>query len=112
MGNPCVMYPFIYRKGFFMAYLLDCVVDSVEVRGVGGGTSKRGNQFKTVKCEDKEGRDFELSVTNDELISKVSSLKKGDIISARVLAVSTPKRSYIQLVGAPTVMGNSYEGGF
>ena len=95
-----------------MAYLLDCVIDDVEVRGIGGGVSKKGNDFKTIRCEDREGRDFEISCTNDDLFSSVSALRKGDMITARVLAVSTPKRSYISLAGSPIVKGNSYEGGF
>ena len=95
-----------------MAYLLDCVVDDVEVRGVGRGVSKKGNDYMTVRCEDNEGRDFEISCTNDGLFSSVGALRKGDVITARVLAVSTLKRSYISLVGSPIVKGNSYEGGF
>lgn len=91
-----------------MAFLLDCVIDDYEVRAVSSGTSRKGNPFMVVKVESQEGHDAEISVTSTELFSSVSSLHKGDLITCRVLAVSTPKRSYIQLMNAPVKKGNSY----
>lgn len=91
-----------------MAFLLDCVIDDYEVRAVTTGTSRKGNAFKAIKIESQEGHDAEISVTNSELFSSVDSLRKGDLITCRVLAVSTPKRSYIQLMNAPVKKGNTY----
>lgn len=91
-----------------MAFLLDCVIDDYEVRAVTIGTSRKGNSFRAVKVESKEGHDAEISVTNQNLFASVDGLRKGDLICCRVLAVSTPKRSYIQLMNEPVKKGNSY----
>lgn len=93
-----------------MAYLIDCVIDDYEVRGVTTGTSKKGNTFKSIKLESLEGNTCEVSVTNDALFYDVDKLTKGDVITCRVRAVSGRERSYLSLLSAPVVKGNSYTG--
>lgn len=93
-----------------MAFLIDAVIDDYEVRGVTTGTSKKGNTFKAIKLESKDGRSCEVSCTDDALFSFVDSLSKGDVITCKVRAVSAQKYSYISLLSAPVVKGNSYKG--
>lgn len=93
-----------------MAFLLNCSINDYEVRSVTSGTSKKGNIFKSIKLESPDGNSCEVSCTNDQLFTDVDKLRKGDIISARVLAVSGRERSYITLLGTPVVSANAYSG--
>lgn len=93
-----------------MAFLLDCTITDFEVRAVNTGTSKRGNVFKTIKLESPDGNNCEVSCTADTLFSAVDMLRKGDIITAKVLAVSGRERSYITLLSSPVVTSNAYGG--
>lgn len=95
-----------------MAFLLECVIDGYEVRGVQTGSSKKGNTFKSIRLESEGGQSCEVSTTDSSLFSSVDVLRKGDVITAKVRAVSGRERSYITLLTQPIVTGNSYEGGF
>lgn len=93
-----------------MAFLIDCTLEGYEVRGITTGTSKKGNVFKSIRCESGQGNTCEISVTNMDLFGSVDQLSKGDIASFDVRAVSGRDRSYITLMAAPVVSGNAYSG--
>lgn len=94
-----------------MAFLIDCKLEGYEVRGIQTGTSKKGNVYKSIRCESKEGNTCEISVTNQDLFGHVDQLSKGDIVTLDVRAVSGRERSYITLMSAPVVSGNAYYSG-
>lgn len=91
-----------------MAFLIDCTLSNYEVRGVETGTSKKGNSFRSVRVESQSGRTAEISVTKPEFFTDVDRLKKGDLISCEVMAVAGKERSYLSMLNAPVVTGNSY----
>lgn len=93
-----------------MAFLIDCKLEGYEIRGVSTGTSKKGNQFKSIRCESGSGNNCEISVTNPDLFSSVDGLAKGDVVNLDVRAVSGRERSYITLLSSPFVTGNAYSG--
>lgn len=91
-----------------MSFLLECVIDDYEVRGVSTGKSNRGNVFKAINLESQDGKSCEISCTDIDLFTAVDKLVKGDIITCRVRAVSSKKYSYISLISAPVVKENAY----
>lgn len=91
-----------------MAFLIECTLSNYEVRGVDSGTSKKGNSFRSLRVESSSGRTAEISVTKPEFFTDVDRLKKGDLISCEVMAVAGKDRSYLSMLTAPVVMGNSY----
>lgn len=93
-----------------MAFLIDATIEDYEVRGVDTGTSKKGNTFKSVRLESMQGRTVEVSCTDPQLFPALDNLKKGDMVSCMVRAVAGKERSYVSLLTAPVVSGNSYKG--
>lgn len=93
-----------------MAFLMDAIISDYEVRGVDSGISKKGNTFKSLRLESMAGRTLEVSCTDSNLFADVDKLQKGDLISCSVRAVAGKDRSYVTLLAAPTVHGNSYRG--
>lgn len=95
-----------------MAFLLECIISDYEVRGIQTGASKAGKTFKTVRLESQSGQTVEVSTTDSSLFDSVDSLRKGDLVQARVRAVAGRERSYVTLVDEPVVTGNSYGGAY
>lgn len=95
-----------------MAYLLQATINDYEVRGHTQATSKKGKDYMTLRLESKDGYSVELSCTDESLFPDVNALKRGDIISCEVMAVSGKERSYITLRSVPVVSGNAYGAGF
>lgn len=93
-----------------MAFLLDATITDYEVRGVTSGTSKAGNAFRSVRLESMEGRTLEVSCTDATLFGDVDKLHKGDMVTCMVRCVAGKERSYVSLLTAPKVSGNSYKG--
>ena len=93
-----------------MAFLLDCSLEDYEVRVVNSGTSKKGNPYRSIKMESKDGNSIDVSVTDDAYFYDVDKLSKGDVVSCKVMAVAGRDRSYISLRSAPVVTGNAYTG--
>lgn len=92
-----------------MAFLLECIIDDYEVRGVSTGKSNKGTVFKSINLESHDGKSCEISCTDSDLFSSVDKLVKGDIITCRVRAVSSKKYSYVSLISAPVVKENAYK---
>lgn len=92
-----------------MAFALDALIRDYEVRGVTAGTSAKGNEFRSLRLESMGGYALEVSCTKPELFASIDRLQKGDMINADVRAVSGRDRSYVSLMSAPDVMGNSYK---
>lgn len=88
-----------------MAFNIDCHMVRYEVRAVRHGKSqKTGNAYATIVCEDlDEGKQSEVSCTNESLFDFLDSLRRGDIISMHVRAISSPKYSFITLLEEPLV---------
>lgn len=95
-----------------MAFLLQATINDYEVRGHTSGTSKKGKDFISLRLESKDGYSVELSCTDETLFPDIKALKRGDIISCEVMAVSGKERSYISLRSVPVVSGNAYGAGF
>lgn len=92
-----------------MAFLVDATMKAYEVRSVVRGTSRKGNEYMSMRVESVDGRTAEISVTGAELFPVVESLSKGDICNFDVRAVAGKERSYIQLIGVPVRVANAYE---
>ena len=87
-----------------MAFNIDCHMVRYEFRSLGGGVSKKGTAFKTIVCEDlSEGKQVEVSCTKEELFGFLDNLKRGDIISMHVRAISSQRYSFISLLEEPIV---------
>ena len=95
-----------------MAFLLQATINDYEVRGHTSGTSKKGKEYYSLRLESKDGYTVELSCTDENLFPDIKALKRGDIISCEVMAVSGKERSYITLRSVPVVSGNAYGAGF
>lgn len=93
-----------------MAFAIDATIDDYEVRGVTAGVSAKGNSFRSIRLESMGGYSVEISCTNEQLFPSVDNLNKGDMVSCLVRAVSGRDRSYVSLLTAPEVKGNSYRG--
>lgn len=93
-----------------MAFLIDATMKAYEVRGVSSGTSKKGNQFYSIRLESPDGRTCELSVTDSALFPAVEKLHKADICNFDVRAVSGRERSYISLLAEPVLVQSSSDG--
>lgn len=91
-----------------MAFALDAKLSDYEVRGVSQGTSKKGNPYRVIRLESLTGYPLEVSCTNGSLFSEVDKLKRGDMVTCDIRAVSGRDRSYVSLMAAPVVDGNSY----
>lgn len=91
-----------------MAFALDAKLSDYEVRAVSQGTSKKGNPYRVVRLESLTGYPLEVSCTNDDLFGEVDKLKRGDMVTCDVRAVSGRDRSYVSLLSAPVVDSNSY----
>lgn len=87
-----------------MAFLIDCTLKGYEVRGVTTGTSKKGNVFKSIRVESQDGRNAEISCTNESLFASVDTLKKTNVCNFDVRAVSGREYSYITLLREPVVV--------
>lgn len=87
-----------------MAFNVDCHMIRYELRAVRHGTSNKGNKYATIVCEDlSEGRQAEVSCTNESLFDFLDYLRRGDIISMHVRAISSQKYSFISLLEEPLV---------
>lgn len=86
-----------------MAFLIDCYMRGYEVRGVSRGTSRKGNEFRSIRVESEDGRTAEISCTSPEFFEAVDSLKKADICDFYVRAVAGRERSYLSLLALPTL---------
>lgn len=95
-----------------MAYLLKATISDYEVRGHTRGTSKKGKDYVSLRLESQDGYSVEVSCTDDTLFPDVEALKRGDIITCDVMAVSGKERSYVSLRSVPVVQGNAYGAGF
>ena len=87
-----------------MAFSLDARLIGYEVRGVSQGTSKKGNEFLTLRVESPDGKSNEISVTNSGLFGAVRQLRKGDVCNLDVAAVAGPQRSFVMLTAAPVLV--------
>lgn len=93
-----------------MAFNIDCRLIGYEVRGVGTGTSRAGNPFRTVRIESPDGsKTNEISVTKPELFASVDQLRKGFVCNFDVAAVAGPKRSFLILTTAPVVVSDEVQ---
>lgn len=99
-------------EGDTMAFLLQAKINDYEVRGHSSGTSKKGKEYMTLRIESQDGYTVELSCTDEDIFPDIKALKRGDIISCDVTAVSGKDRSYITLRSVPVVSGNAYGAGF
>lgn len=89
-----------------MAYCIDCMVHGAEIRGVTTGTSKKGNLFKSIRCEDSGGRSFEVTSTDSSLFPTIDCLSKGDMADMGIRAVAGRERSYLSLLSiSPSSVG-------
>lgn len=93
-----------------MAFILNASIKDYEVRGTESGTSKKGNDYMSLRVESKDGFSLQISVTDSSLFPDVKALRRGDIISCDVMAVSGKERSYVSLRSVPVVLGNAYDG--
>lgn len=89
-----------------MAFLIDATMKGYECRGVGSGTSKRGNAFRTIRVESQDGRTAELSCTDSDLFGVVDNLRKGATYNFDVRAVAGRERSYLSLLAAPVLVSD------
>lgn len=94
------------------------LVQNQEVRSITSGTSKAGKRFLTLKVEDDQGNDNELTISGD-MVGVVESLQlvKGDVIDLHVTVVSGYRdgRSYAystltNMQNPIVIKGNAYQG--
>lgn len=95
-----------------MAFSVDCTLKGYEVRGVGGGVSKKGNEYKTIRLEGQDGYTCEVSVTDPQLFGVVGTLKKGTVVNVDVRAVANQKTSFLSLLRAPVLVADDAEIGY
>lgn len=94
-----------------MAFNIDCQMIGYEVRGVDSGVSKAGKPWRSIRLESlSNGRTCEVSSTDGELFGYIDGLNRGDVVALSVRAVAGRERSYLILLEAPQVTGNSYAG--
>ena len=84
-----------------MAFLVDATLKGYECRGVASGTSKKGNQFYSIRLESPDGRTCEVSCTDSGLFGAVQMMRKTSVYNLDCRMVSGRERSYISLLRAP-----------
>lgn len=95
-----------------MAFLIETELKGYEYRGYEEGVSqKSGKTWLTLKFEDSNARQIEVSVPHDmQRDPKVANLRRGDMCDVVVRAVAGRDRSYIQLLYPPTLLNADTEG--
>lgn len=58
--------------------MLNVVAKKMEVRGLANATSKKGNTYYILRCENEEGEHFEFFARDSGVFPQ--GLKKGDIV--------------------------------
>lgn len=89
-----------------MAFVLSCMLDHMEYRGMRTGTGSKSNQpWMLLVLEDGDAQQVEVSVPRDMQGDIYSlGLRKGDFIMACVRAVARADgNSYVQLVALPEI---------
>ena len=86
-----------------MAFSIDCVLKGYEFRGYEQGTSKKGNQYMSIRLESPSGKTCEVSTTDQNVFPGIRAMKKGDVADWQVAAIAGKERSFIIMTAAPTV---------
>ena len=95
-----------------MAFLIETELKGYEYRGYEEGVNqKSGKTWLTLKFEDSNARQIEVSVPHDmQRDPKVVNLRRGELCDVVVRAVAGRDRSYIQLLNPPTLLNDETDG--